>query len=64
MFYCRSFNEYVAGFTVGSEMWIGLSTLEELTRAGSWELRVDMEDWMGHTSTATYHNFSVGPAPR
>jgi len=63
--FAKTFAEYEAGFTVGEEFWLGLRKLAELTQEGDWELKVELSSWgkLGG-KTATYSDFSVGPAPR
>merc|ERR1711972_876107 len=63
--FAKTFAEYEAGFTVGEEFWLGLRKLAELTQEGEWELKVELSSWgkLGG-KTATYSDFSVGPAPR
>ena len=46
-----------------TEFWLGLKTLADLTRMGSWELLVILEDFQGTSYVAVYHIFKVGPGP-
>merc|ERR1712107_359622 len=63
--FAKTFAEYEAGFTVGEEFWLGLKKLAELTQEGEWELKVELSSWgKPGGKTATYSDFSVGPAPR
>ncbi|CAK8687757.1 unnamed protein product [Clavelina lepadiformis] len=58
----RGWNDYVNGFgKLDGEFWLGLEVLHQLTKNGSYQLRVDMEDFDGETKYVTYRNFVVGP---
>jgi len=57
----RGWDDYVAGFgSKSSEYWLGLENIHKLTADGDYELRIDMEDFQGHTRYAHYGNFAVG----
>lgn len=67
----RNWASYAAGFggppsldnTAGNSFWLGLDTLFEITRVGSWLLRIDLQDQVnGATAYALYRDFSIGPA--
>ncbi|XP_078487537.1 ryncolin-1-like [Ciona intestinalis] len=56
----RNWTDYVTGFgKITSEYWIGLDTIYNLTNSGTYELRVDMEDFQGNTTYAKYSNFRL-----
>nr|XP_039251608.1 ryncolin-1-like [Styela clava] len=59
----RSWNDYVTGFgNKKGEFWLGLETLHKITSSGSYELRVDLEDWSGVKKYARYSTFKIGSA--
>nr|XP_039261729.1 ficolin-1-A-like [Styela clava] len=59
----RGWNDYVNGFgEKDKEMWLGLETMHQLTKNGSYELRVDLENFNGDTAHATYRAFSIASA--
>nr|XP_039260832.1 microfibril-associated glycoprotein 4-like [Styela clava] len=59
----RGWNDYVSGFgEKDKEMWLGLETIYQLTKDGSFELRVDLEDFNGTTVYAKYGIFSISSA--
>ena len=41
------------------EFWLGLRGISKLTSEGSWQLRVDLEDYEGRPYTAIYNTFWV-----
>ena len=56
----RSWADYQSGFgDLQNEFWLGNDILRDLTGAGQWQLRVDLEDWEGKTYWATYGEFAV-----
>ncbi|XP_041752325.1 ryncolin-1 isoform X1 [Coregonus clupeaformis] len=58
----RKWDEYKSGFgSAAGEHWLGLETMHLLTTKGTYELRVDMEDFEGKKVYAQYSSFSVGP---
>lgn len=60
----RNFEEFQNGFgSLKGEFWLGLQNIYELTRNGSWRLRVEIETYDNETAYAEYSDFSVGPAP-
>ena len=48
---------------LSSEFWLGLASISELTKSGSWELRVDLVDFEGINYTAFYNTFQVQEEP-
>nr|XP_039261947.1 fibrinogen C domain-containing protein 1-like [Styela clava] len=59
----RGWDDYVNGFgEKDKEMWLGLETIHQLTKNGSYELRVDLEDFVGNTSYAKFGAFSIASA--
>ena len=53
--------DYKNGFgTLTGEHWLGLEKLHWLTRNGTWQLRVDLEDFSGNTAFAEYSTFAIG----
>ena len=59
----RNWTDYQAGFgDVSGEFWLGNDNLVKLTSddsRGTWELRVDLEDWDNNTAWAKYADFSI-----
>ncbi|XP_019853308.1 PREDICTED: fibrinogen C domain-containing protein 1-like isoform X2 [Amphimedon queenslandica] len=56
----RNWTDYENGFgNLTGEFWLGLSKIHRLTKEGSNTLRVDLEDFEGNTSFASYSTFSV-----
>ncbi|XP_038061702.1 ficolin-2-like [Patiria miniata] len=57
--------EYQSGFgDLSGEFWLGndnLVTLTSYESYGTWELRVDLEDWEGNTAWAKYSDFQISP---
>ncbi|XP_039260829.2 fibrinogen-like protein A [Styela clava] len=59
----RGWNDYVNGFgEKDKEMWLGLETIHQLTKTGSYELRVDLGDFNGNNAYAKYGIFSIASA--
>ncbi|XP_076099576.1 fibrinogen-like protein A isoform X1 [Mytilus galloprovincialis] len=57
----RGWKEYVKGFgDVRKEFWLGNDKLHDLTSQGSFELRVDLEDFNGDKAYAKYSTFNIG----
>ncbi|XP_063425570.1 ryncolin-1-like [Mytilus trossulus] len=57
----RGWSEYVKGFgDVNTEFWLGNDKLHDLTSQGSYELRVDLEDFNGDKAYAKYSTFNIG----
>eukprot|EP00057_Strongylocentrotus_purpuratus_P025921 XP_011680395.1 PREDICTED: ryncolin-1-like [Strongylocentrotus purpuratus] len=53
-------SNYKHGFgNVSSEHWLGNDNIHRLSRQKTYELRIDLEDFEGHTRYATYSNFSI-----
>ncbi|XP_038061060.1 ryncolin-1-like [Patiria miniata] len=63
-FYCN-WTEYQSGFgELSGEFWLGNDNLVTLTSddsRGTWELRVDLEDWENNTAWAKYSDFQISP---
>ncbi|XP_038066388.1 uncharacterized protein LOC119736441 [Patiria miniata] len=59
----RNWTEYQSGFgDLSGEFWLGNDNLVTLTSddsLGTWELRVDLEDWDGNTAWAKYSDFKI-----
>ena len=59
----RGWDEYERGFgDSNGEFWLGLQKLHQITQSGTWELRVDLEDFNGNTAYAKYDSFQIGDA--
>ncbi|XP_039446736.1 fibrinogen-like protein A [Culex pipiens pallens] len=57
----RGWNEYKAGFgSVGQEFWLGLEAIHQITKQGTYEMIVELEDFKGNYSYARYSEFAVG----
>ncbi|KAM9715803.1 microfibril-associated glycoprotein 4-like isoform 1-T1 [Menidia menidia] len=58
----KKWEHYRNGFgSAAGEYWLGLETMHLMTRAKSYELMVDMEDFEGQKVFALYSSFAVGP---
>ncbi|XP_038061710.1 angiopoietin-related protein 1-like [Patiria miniata] len=61
----RNWAEYQSGFgDLSGEFWLGNDNLVTVTSddsRGPWELRVDLEDWVGYTAWAKYSDFQISP---
>ncbi|XP_038061703.1 microfibril-associated glycoprotein 4-like [Patiria miniata] len=61
----RNWAEYQSGFgDLSGEFWLGNDNLVTLTSddsRGTWELRVDLEDWENNTAWAKYSDFQISP---
>ncbi|XP_038066389.1 microfibril-associated glycoprotein 4-like [Patiria miniata] len=61
----RYWTEYQSGFgDLSGEFWLGNDNLVTLTSSdsrGTWELRVDLEDWENNTAWAKYSDFQIFP---
>ncbi|XP_038062196.1 ficolin-3-like [Patiria miniata] len=59
----RNWAEYQSGFgDMSGEFWLGNDNLVTLTSddsLGTWELRVDLEDWEGNMAWARYPDFQI-----
>jgi len=61
----RDFADYERGFgDKNGEHWLGLDPAFELTKVGSWELRVDLGAFDGTKKYAKYSEFRVGAAEK
>ncbi|XP_077968179.1 fibrinogen-like protein 1 [Styela clava] len=61
MSFTKTWNEYKEGFGEFDEsFWLGLENMFKLTRKEKCELRVDMTDWDGVKTYATYKDFKIG----
>ncbi|XP_038061088.1 microfibril-associated glycoprotein 4-like [Patiria miniata] len=61
----RNWTEYQSGFgDLSGDFWLGNDNLVTLTSddsRGTWELRVDLEDWENNTAWAKYSDFQISP---
>ena len=56
----RGWDEYKHGFgNLAGEFWLGLDNIHRLSSNGSYKLRVDLEDFTGHTYYAEYDLFKI-----
>ncbi|XP_038047670.1 ryncolin-2-like [Patiria miniata] len=57
----RGWVDYRVGFgDLAGEFWLGNDNLRTLSdSSGSWDLRIDSEDWDGNTTWAEYGNFRI-----
>ncbi|XP_042544374.1 ficolin-3 [Dipodomys spectabilis] len=56
----RSWSSYKAGFgNQASEFWLGNENLHQLTLQGTWQLRVELEDYHGNRTFAHYAAFHL-----
>ncbi|XP_038055285.1 ryncolin-1-like isoform X2 [Patiria miniata] len=56
----RDWADYQVGFgDLSGEFWIGNDILRNLTEKGTWQLRVDLEDWDNVAVYADYGQFQV-----
>ncbi|XP_038052486.1 uncharacterized protein LOC119725197 [Patiria miniata] len=57
----RGWADYRVGFgDLAGEFWLGNDNLRKLSNSsGSWDLRVDLEDWEGNTAWAEYGDFQI-----
>nr|KAF6381963.1 ficolin 3 [Pipistrellus kuhlii] len=56
----RSWASYKAGFgSQESEFWLGNENLHQLTLQGTWQLRVELEDFDGNHTFAHYESFRL-----
>lgn len=61
----RDYTDYVSGFgdrPYHGEFWLGLELLHQLTKNGSWEMRIDLIATTGEQYFAAYSSFKIGPA--
>uniref|UniRef100_H2Z3S0 Fibrinogen C-terminal domain-containing protein n=1 Tax=Ciona savignyi TaxID=51511 RepID=H2Z3S0_CIOSA len=60
----RGWDDYVSGFgKLDGEFWLGLDTIHNLTKTNQYKLRVDLEDFDGNKTFATYSTFVVSGPP-
>ncbi|XP_038062100.1 ficolin-2-like [Patiria miniata] len=61
----RNWAEYQSGFgDLSGEFWLGNDNLVTLTSddsRGTWELRVDLQDWENNMAWAKYSDFQISP---
>ncbi|XP_038052372.1 ficolin-3-like [Patiria miniata] len=57
----RGWADYRVGFgDLAGEFWLGNDNLRTLSNStGSWDLRIDLEDWDGNTAWAEYGDFRI-----
>ena len=56
----RGWTDYVKGFgDLNGEFWLGLNKIHRLSKRANITLRVDLEDFDGRTSYASYTTFKV-----
>nr|XP_039263726.1 microfibril-associated glycoprotein 4-like [Styela clava] len=56
----RGWEEYAEGFgRETGEFWLGLETIHQLTKDGTYELRVDLSDWNNNVAYAKYSTFKI-----
>ena len=56
--FSRNWLDYKYGFgSVSSEHWLGNEKIHRLSTQKSYELRVDLENFLGQTSYASYSRF-------
>ncbi|XP_038052362.1 ficolin-3-like [Patiria miniata] len=57
----RGWADYRVGFgELAGEFWLGNDNLRTLSNStGSWDLRIDLEDWDGNTTWAEYGGFQI-----
>ena len=59
----QSWKDYVDGFGKAyGEHWAGLELIHQLTKTGTWELLIQLEDFDGNLAFAHYASFRVGAA--
>ncbi|XP_041463273.1 ficolin-1-A-like [Lytechinus variegatus] len=57
----KTWAQYKKGFgSVSAEHWLGNDNIHFLTSQKTYQLRIDLVDFYGNTSNATYNPFSVG----
>ncbi|XP_010619779.2 angiopoietin-4 [Fukomys damarensis] len=57
----RNWEEYKQGFgNPAGEHWLGNELVHQLTSRAKYSLRVEMEDWDGHTFYASFEHFQLG----
>nr|XP_039263327.1 microfibril-associated glycoprotein 4-like [Styela clava] len=56
----RGWEEYAEGFgRKTGEFWLGLETIHQLTKDGTYELRIDLSDWNNNVAYAKYSTFKI-----
>ncbi|XP_038055327.1 ryncolin-1-like [Patiria miniata] len=56
----RNWADYQVGFgDLSGEFWIGNDILRNLTEKGTWQLRVELEDWDNEKVYAEYGQFQI-----
>lgn len=61
--YVNGFGTVSANNATGTSFWLGLELLYQITRTGTWKLRVDLMDQVsGSSSYETYSSFAIGSA--
>ncbi|XP_043940361.1 ficolin-1-like [Protopterus annectens] len=56
----RGWKDYKKGFgNQASEFWIGNDNIYELTKTGTFQLRIDVHDFENNTGFATYNGFKI-----
>ncbi|KAL1396177.1 hypothetical protein pipiens_002736 [Culex pipiens pipiens] len=59
--YSKNWMAYRNGFgDVGGEFWLGLEKIYQLTKEGTWELIVEMKDFLDNYKYARYSEFALG----
>ena len=58
-----SYDTYFLEYECSTEFWLGLQTVSNLTKSGTWELMVELEDFQNKSYVAIYHRFKVEPSP-
>nr|XP_054752894.1 ficolin-1-like [Lytechinus pictus] len=57
----KTWAQYKKGFgSVSAKHWLGNDNIHFLTSLKTYQLRIDLVDFYGNTSNATYNPFSVG----
>lgn len=60
----KPWDEYQAGFgDVNGEFWLGLDNIADITSKGTWQLRVDLNDWDGKSYWSVYKSFKLESGP-
>ncbi|KAL9707769.1 hypothetical protein quinque_011287 [Culex quinquefasciatus] len=57
----RGWSDYRDGFgVIGEEFWLGLEAIHQITKRGTYELMVELEDFSGNYKYARYTEFQLG----
>merc|ERR1739838_108798 len=60
----RSWDDYTVGFgNLSTEFWLGLNSIQKLTRTRKFHLRVDLSDFEENTAFAQYSMFQISEGP-